>query len=173
MIKLAKKLGVNGICLNALNVWKPEINKLKLNEEEIEKVKEILRKGEKLAQKLEISTNIEDFLDFLFFEKANVMKKAMIEEVETNTNSFASIACYYPWYNISIFPNGRTLPCFILKDDGENVKEKSLKEIWFGDYFNKIRKTFSRNELKEDCSKCNPWNLPKMREIREKLVRLI
>jgi MoaA/NifB/PqqE/SkfB family radical SAM enzyme len=172
MIKLAKKLNVNGICLNALNVWKPEINKLKLNEREIEKLKEILRKSEKLAQKLKISTNIEDFLNFLFFEKANVMKKAMIEEV-ANKNSFASVACYYPWYNISIFSDGRTLPCFILKDKGENVKEKSLKEIWFGGYFNGIRKMFLKNELKDDCSKCNPWNLPKMKEIRNKLARLI
>jgi MoaA/NifB/PqqE/SkfB family radical SAM enzyme len=173
MIKLAKKLNINGICLNALNVWKPEINKLKLNEKETEELKEILWKSKKLAKELGISTNVEDFLNFLFFEKANVMNKAMVEEVKINKNLFASIACYYPWYNISIFSDGRTLPCFILKDEGENVKNKSLKEIWFGEYFNGIRKMFFENKLKDDCSKCNPWNLPKMKEIRDKLQVLL
>ncbi|MEM7825959.1 MAG: SPASM domain-containing protein, partial [Candidatus Aenigmatarchaeota archaeon] len=82
---------------------------------------------------------------------------------------FASVACYYPWYNISIFADGNVLPCFILKDKSENVREKTLKEIWFGSYFNEIRKAFLKNKLKVDCSKCNPWNLPKMEEIRNKL----
>jgi MoaA/NifB/PqqE/SkfB family radical SAM enzyme len=173
MIKLAKKLNINGICLNALNVWKPEINKLKLSEKETEELKEILWKSKKLAKKLGISTNVEDFLNFLFFEKANVMNKAMVEEVKISKNPFASVACYYPWYNISIFSDGRTLPCFILKDEGENVKNKSLKEIWFGEYFNEIREMFLKNKLKDDCSKCNPWNLPKMKEIRDKLSMLV
>jgi radical SAM protein with 4Fe4S-binding SPASM domain len=97
------------------------------------------------------------------------MNKAMIEEVKRSKDPFVSIACYYPWYNISIFADGRALPCFILKDKGENVREKSLKEIWFGKYFNEIREIFLKNKLKEDCSKCNPWNLPKMKEIRNEL----
>jgi hypothetical protein len=55
------------------------------------------------------------------------------------------------------------------KRRGENVKNKTLKEIWFGKYFNEIREIFLKNKLKEDCSKCNPWNLPKMKEIRNEL----
>jgi MoaA/NifB/PqqE/SkfB family radical SAM enzyme len=169
MVMLAHKLKVQGILLNALNVWKPEINKLKLNEKEKKEFKKVLEKSEKLAGKLKISTNIQEFLNFLFVEKANVMNEVMIKEVEKSNDSFASIACYYPWYNISIFPDGRTLPCFILKDEGESVKNKSLKEIWLGDCFTEMRQIFLENRLKEDCSKCNPWNLPKMKEIRDKL----
>jgi MoaA/NifB/PqqE/SkfB family radical SAM enzyme len=129
-----------------------------------------VEKSEKLAEKFKVSTNIQDFSKFFFVEKANVMNKAMIEEVGRGKDPYASIACYYPWYNISIFADGRTLPCFILKDEGENVREKSLKKIWFGKYFNGIRRRFLKNRLKDDCSKCNPWNLPKMKEIRNKIV---
>jgi hypothetical protein len=32
---------------------------------------------------------------------------------------------------------------------------------------------FFENKLKDDCSKCNPWNLPKMKEIRDKLQVLL
>ncbi|MEM5829504.1 MAG: radical SAM protein [Candidatus Aenigmatarchaeota archaeon] len=172
MIKLAKKLKIDGVLLNALNVWKPEVNKLRLNEREKEEFKKILKISEELAKKLKISTNAQDFSKFLFIEKANVMNEAMVEEVGKTDDPFTSIACYYPWYNISIFADGKALPCFILKDEGENVKNKSLKEIWFGEYFTEIRQMFLENRLKEDCSKCNPWNLPKMEEIRNKLQTL-
>lgn len=169
MIELTHKLKVDGVLFNALNIWKPEINKLKLNEREERELIKLLKNGQKLSNELKVSTNIDEFLKFLFVEKANVMDKAMVEEVKKGEKDFTKIPCYYPWYNVSIFPDGRTLPCFILKDDGENVKNKSLEEIWFGDYFNTIRKMFLENRLKEDCAKCNPWNLPKMKEIRSKL----
>lgn len=173
MIKLTHKLKVQGISLNALNIWKPEINKLKLNEKEKKELKIVLKKSDRLANKLKISTNIKSFLEFLFVERANTMNKEMINEVRESKKSFVSIACYYPWYNISIFSDGRALPCFILKDEGESIKEKSLKEIWFGEYFTELRQTFLKNKLKEDCSKCNPWNLPKMKGIRDELQRTI
>ena len=168
LIELASRLGVDGVSLNALNIWKPEIAKLALNEREKAELLRILQACIREAEDLNVSNNIRDFLNFLFVEKANVMNEAMVEEVEKPNFPF-SIACYYPWYNISIFADGRALPCFILKDEGENVRQKSLKEIWFGDYFNSIRERFLRNELKEDCAKCNPWNLPKMKEIRERI----
>ncbi len=165
MIKLAYKLEIQGINLQALNIWKPEIKKLQLNKKEKVILKNKLKEAKELAKKLNLSTNFDDFLNFLYVEKANIMNVAMTEKVKKK-NDFTSIACYYPWYNISIFADGNTLPCFILKDKGENVKQKSLKEIWFGEYFNKIRRSFLENRLKEDCAKCNPWNLPKMEEIR-------
>lgn len=171
MIKLAHKLKAQGVLVNALNIWKPEINRLKLNERERKELKGILEKSEELAIKLKISTNIHEFLKFLFVERANIMNKSMVSEVKKSETNFASIACYYPWFNLSIFPDGRTLPCFILKDEGENVKKKSLKDIWFGEYFTSIRKMFLKNKLKEDCAKCNPWNLPKMEEIRNRLSK--
>jgi MoaA/NifB/PqqE/SkfB family radical SAM enzyme len=169
LFKLAKKLKVNGISLNALNIWKPEIKKLKLNSQQRKELVKILRKCIDMCTKFNLESNVHDFINFLYIEKANVMNKAMVEEVKMEKKDFSSLACYYPWYNISIFADGRTLPCFILKDEGENLREKSLKEIWFGNYFNEIRNKFLENKLKEDCSKCNPWNLPKMKEIRNKL----
>jgi len=173
MIELADKLGVDEVLLNALNIWKPEINKLKLNRTQEQELNGILRVARRLALKFGIKTNIDDFLSFNFVEKANIMNEAMKEEHKTRGEGLLSVPCYYPWYNISIFADGRSLPCFILKDEGESVKEKSLKEVWLGSYFEEIRRMFLKNELKEDCSKCNPWNLPKMKEIRNELRSML
>ena len=176
MISLARKLNVQDVLINALNIWKPEIESFKLDNREKKELKENLKKSLGLSKKCGVNTNILDFLSSELFEKANVMNKAMTDEVEkTNDkiNPFLKTSCYYPWYNISIFSNGITQPCFILKEKGENILEKSLEEIWYGDFFENFRKDLTNNTLSEDCSKCNPWNLPKMNEIRTELKKIL
>ena len=175
MINLARKLHVQDVLINALNIWATEIEAFKLNEKEEKELQEILKKSLELAEKSGVNTNISDFLSSELFEKANVMDKAMTGEVEKNTkmNQFLSIPCYYPWYNISIFSNGIVQPCFIPKEKGKNVLEKGLKEIWFGEFFESFRNTLMENKLSEDCSKCNPWNLTKMNEIRKELRKIL
>ncbi|MEM7825960.1 MAG: radical SAM protein, partial [Candidatus Aenigmatarchaeota archaeon] len=49
LMKLTRKLNLEGVCLNALNIWKPEIDKLKLNEKEKIELKKILKRSEKIA----------------------------------------------------------------------------------------------------------------------------
>jgi MoaA/NifB/PqqE/SkfB family radical SAM enzyme len=172
MIGLAKRLNVQNVSINALNVWASEIESFRLNEREEKELQEILKKSLELAKEYKISTNIPDFLSSKLFEKANIMNEAMMREVERNSeevNQFLTIPCYYPWYNISIFSNGITQPCFIPRDKGENILEKSLREIWYGEFFESFRKSLIKNKLSKDCSRCNPWNLPKMNEIRNEL----
>ncbi|MDI6826333.1 MAG: radical SAM protein [Candidatus Aenigmarchaeota archaeon] len=176
IIILARKLNVQDVLINALNIWAPEIESFKLNEKEEKELQGILEESLELAEKNGVNTNIPDFLSSELFEKVNVMDRAMTEEVEKNDdkiNPFLLIPCYYPWYNISIFSNGITQPCFIPKEKGENVLEKSLEEIWSGEFFENFRKDLMNNTLSDDCSKCNPWNLPKMSEIRRELRKIL
>jgi MoaA/NifB/PqqE/SkfB family radical SAM enzyme len=175
MFKLARKFNVQDVLINALNVWSPEIKSLKLNDNQIKDFKEILRKSLISAKNYSIDTNISDFLTSELFEKVNVMDKAMTKEVKINNemNQFLAIPCYYPWYNISIFSDGIVQPCFILKEKGESLLKKSLEEIWFGNFFNDFRNELMKNKLSEDCSKCNPWNFPKMKQIRNELKNLL
>jgi len=176
MISLARSLSVKDVSVNALNIWAPEIKSFKLSEREEKELKEILRKSLELAKEYGVNTNISDFLKSELFKKANVMDEALTREADRNSgemNQFLSIPCYYPWYNISIFSNGITQPCFILKEKGESVLEKSLEQIWFGKFFESFRDTLMGNKLSEDCSKCNPWNLPKMKEIRKELRKVL
>lgn len=175
MFKLARKFNVKDILINALNVWSPEIASLNLNDNQTKELKDISRKSLILAKDYGINTNISDFLAAELFEKANLMNKSMMKEVEINAkmNQFLKIPCYYPWYNISIFSNGIVQPCFIPKEKGESLLEKSLEEIWFGDFFVNFRNELMKNILSEDCSKCNPWNFLKMKQIRNELRNLL
>ncbi len=174
MIELAKKLDVQDVLLNALNIWKPEINKLRLNETQEKELEIILNESKKLAEELNIDTNINEFLRSELFKKANIMNEVLEKGVKRKfSHGLLDTPCYYPWYNISIFADGTVQPCFIPRGKGEQIRGKNLKDIWFGKVFSEIREEMKKGKLSKYCAKCNPWNFEKMNEIRNKLRKII
>ncbi len=173
LIELAKEIGVDEVLLNALNIWSSEIEKLKLTDDQEKELIPILDNARRLADDLDISTNIEEFLKSELFKKANIMDKVMKNETknqnDSSTDNILNVPCYYPWYNLSIFPDGTVQPCFIPQGTGEQIKDKKLKEIWFGRVFSDFRNQMKKGNVSKYCEKCNPWNLEKMSEIRENL----
>ena len=75
------------------------------------------------------------------------------------------------------------IPCFLeakiqISDPSQlqaflDQEEKSLKEIWNCDYFNIVRQSMINKQLKDVCSKCNPWSFSKNKEIRNELKNMI
>lgn len=168
IVNLAKRLDVQDVLFNALNIWSKEIKRLELNIQQYGDLKKSLMRAEKLAQKRGIGTNIGEFLKCDMFNKANRVVEAMKEEFGKE-NTLSDAPCYMPWYNMSIFADGRVQPCFILQDQGGSCKSKSLKEIWLGAYFDSIRRAMIEKRLSEVCSRCNPWSFSKNKEIRNEL----
>jgi len=167
MVKLAKKLNCQELVINALNLWSEDIKKFRVESKELQGY---LEKALILAKKLNVETNIADFIHFDLFEKANKMDESLIDDLkDVKKYNFLSMPCFRPWYSMVIFPDGRVLPCFELSGEGESLRKKSLKEIWFGDYFKSIRNEIKEKRLSSSCSKCNSWNFPKVKEIRNEL----
>lgn len=167
MIPLCKHLGIDTFLIQALNIWSDEIVQYKLTDKQETELQTILKEAHAEAKKAGLSTNIQDFLRHDLFSKANVMDKAMTDII--SGESFLNVPCYMPWYNISVFADGRILPCFILRDRGISFKEHSLAEAWDSDYFRGLREKMLANTLGKDCAKCNPWNLTNTEEIRAAL----
>ncbi|MFB6088231.1 MAG: radical SAM/SPASM domain-containing protein, partial [Candidatus Aenigmatarchaeota archaeon] len=156
MIELTKELGFDEIRFNSLNIWSEEGEKLKLDKDKIARTKNKLEEAKENANKLNVNTNIEEFIEHNLLQNANEIDEAMKEEIQGK--GFSNLPCYYPWYNISIFSDGRIAPCFLFHES-DSVKNKSLKEVWYGDFFEKIRKRFLNNDLKSVCKNCNAWNV--------------
>ena len=99
------------------------------------------------------------------------MKKLIIKEDKSDNKHHAlfSVPCYEPWYNMIIRPNGRVGPCCMFDFSGEYCHDKSLKEIWFGNYFNKVRESLLKKELPSYCSNCNPSQIVNNERIRKEL----
>lgn len=167
MVPLCKHLGVDTFLIQALNLWSKDILQYKLTDEQGLGLQTILNEAHAEAEKIGLSTNIPPFLEHDLFSKANAMDKAMADI--GSGNSFLDVPCYMPWYNLSVFADGRILPCFILRDQGVSFKECTLAEAWNSDYFKAIRKKMLANSPGKDCARCNPWSLTKTEEIRDAL----
>jgi len=130
-----------------------------------------LEKAKLVARNYDFQTNVDRLnLNFL---KTNNMKK-VIKNIEREiSHPLLSIMCYEPWYHIVIRPNGITGACCMFDGSFENVKEKSLKEIWFGEYFERIRESILRKKLLPFCFKCNPSQVIDNIRIREWLREML
>lgn len=123
-----------------------------------------LERAKDTASKYQFKTNV-DKLELKFIESANKMDEMILEETEDK------IPCYYPWYQMIIRPWGVVGPCCMFDNVGDNVKEKSLEEIWFGEHFSKIRKKLKGGSLPKYCFKCNPGQVQENTKIRRVLQR--
>ena len=168
MIELAKAVKCSIVHFDTLTVHSELGEKLKLNKKEEYQFVKNAKIAKKLAQKYGIWTDV-DHLTLEFIEKSNEMKDILKKEGETK--NFASLVCYEPWWHLVIKTNGTAQPCCLYDEKTENVKKKSLKEIWFGDYFENIRKKILNKRFSKYCSICNAGQVYENRRIREELKK--
>lgn len=69
---------------------------------------------------------------------------------------FLKYKCFEPWYDILINPSGMVARCpsFFTRDEPINIMRDSLKDIWFGDYLEKVRKNIMNNVPMTGCNPC-------------------
>jgi MoaA/NifB/PqqE/SkfB family radical SAM enzyme len=130
---------------------------------------ESIRKATKIARKHNFQTNV-DKLEFELIKNTGKMKK-IIEE-EGKGSLWSSLLCYQPFYRMIVRPWGVVGPCCMFDNAGENVKDKSLREIWLGSYFEKMRKSMMKKDLPDFCLKCNPSQVQENRKIRDQIQKL-
>lgn len=131
-------------------------------------LKRYLGKAVGVAREHNFETNV-DKLEMKLIENINEMREVV--RGEGREKNFLSFPCYQPWYSMIIRPWGEVGPCCMF-DGGESILEKSLREIWFGDFFERMRKLLAKKELPEFCSKCNPSQIIENRKIRAELENL-
>lgn len=170
IVKLAKKLNCELIHFDSLTIHPKSGEKLKLNKKQREEFEKFAKKAKILAENYGIWTNV-DMLTKEFLEKSNEMVK--IIKKEGRGNGFLSISCYEPWWHLVIKTNGTAQPCCLYDEKEENVKNKSLREIWFGDFFGKVREGIKRKKFSSFCSICNAGQVFENRRLREELRKWI
>jgi len=129
-----------------------------------------LEKAKLISRKYGFETNVER-LNVELIKSTKDMRK-VIEKGE-EAHELLSLVCYEPWYHIVIRPDGRAGPCCMFDASPENIKEKSLKDIWLGEYFTHVRETILKNRLLSFCSHCNPSQVIDNIRIRDQLRKMI
>jgi MoaA/NifB/PqqE/SkfB family radical SAM enzyme len=81
----------------------------------------------------------------------NLTKNVILEKFK-----FLSYRCFEPWYDMMINPDGTVARCaaYTTRDEPVSVRKSSLKEIWFGEYFNQIRENIINGKMMEGCNPC-------------------
>jgi len=130
-----------------------------------------IREATKIAHKHKFQTNV-DKLGSELIESTARMKKVVEVEGKKEKNFWTSLPCYQPFYHMIVRPWGIVGPCCMFDNVGESITKKSLKEIWFGEYFERMRKEMLSRNLPDFCSKCNPSQVQENRKIREYIKNL-
>ncbi|MCD6483418.1 MAG: radical SAM protein [Candidatus Aenigmarchaeota archaeon] len=186
LVKLAHRIGVDEMTLLPLTVFDESMRHLKLTKKEVKEFIPILRKCIDMANKFGIETNYHEFLDEKYILKTEDMNSVLEEELDnfikkeyprsrSYKKNFLFLPCYAPWIHMTILPNGNIAPCFSpwVWETNVSVKNHSLKELWYGDYFNKFRKIIFNRKLPDNCKKCCVWEVFNNRKVREGLVEVL
>src|ERR1043165_2813757 len=65
-----------------------------------------------------------------------------------------SLLCQAPFNNMYFNVHGQAAPCWLTLDSSENIAEKTIKEIWTGERFTRIRRAIRERKLSTYCSTC-------------------
>ena len=167
-MSLARKVECSIVHFDSLTVFTSFGKKLKLKTKHFKKFEKEAKKAQVLANKWGIWTDI-GRLTTSFLKQSNQMENIL--KNEANSKSFSSLICYEPWWHLVIKTNGFAQPCCLYDEKVENIKSKSLKQIWFSKYFEEIRENMKRKKLSKYCSICNAGQVFENRRIREELSK--
>jgi MoaA/NifB/PqqE/SkfB family radical SAM enzyme len=171
MIRLAAEVGSQLVYVEPLYPGYLKGERLELNEDEKRKFKKCIGKVMKLAKELGVSTNIDHFLEIELVDKSS-FEQTVLKQVEKLSPTLLHAPCYQPWYLMGIKGSGLTGCCSTF-ETGEWIQNKSLEEIWFGPFFDRIREKMIKRELPSYCSKCSVVVVMDNRKLRKQLLKSV
>jgi len=153
MVALSHKLNVH-LRLDSLIVFHKWGELLKLDKSQKVDFKKHLNRAIKLSKNSHLRFNVSDeILDDIYSIKRNHNELKNFQFPKFKNNKFLSSSCYLPWLRMLISTRGFVGPCGF-STTNENIKNKSLREIWFGKTYNKLRFDRLNQKLGKYCSTC-------------------
>ncbi|MEM5853488.1 MAG: radical SAM protein [Candidatus Aenigmatarchaeota archaeon] len=184
MVNLAKNLGVEFLFVDPLIVYSKFGEKLKMKKEDLEKFPPFLKKARELAGKFEIGNNfsgLQNNLNQELIEKSSKMDEVVEKDVEKVKKlklnrflkNFLVVPCYKPWFHMTVKCDGRVTSCDVPVTGGDEIRNKTLKEVWFGEYFNWLRKCLLSGKIPNFCSQCNASHVSQRRMMRLEIIKML
>jgi MoaA/NifB/PqqE/SkfB family radical SAM enzyme len=173
MIELAHQLGCAAVSFQPMTVFSEWGERLRLTEAQTRALASEIERARSLAQDLNIFTNLNQFMP-VEVKKSNQMDELIEAEIKNVTHPFLSLPCFEPWYNLIIMPSGIAGPCSVFGgQDGVSVASQGLEEVWYGGWFEQVRRTLLRKELFAWCKNCCVPVFEENRALRGRLAQLL
>lgn len=103
------------------------------------------------------------------YQSGGARKERQSPEEDGLIRHILDIPCYYPWFYLMITAEGNAMHCGECTDPKDNIKDKSLKEIWWGRHLEQYREQHDRGSLPVFCEKCRPNVIGDMRLVRKSI----
>lgn len=140
-----------------------ELNELKIDGKEYSHFLKEIPHLIKCSTSHGIHTNLSSFIR----ETRTVKKSSLVQK------KFYNLPCFEPFLNLVIKMDGKYSPCCMIQNYKDSIKDKSLREIWFGDYFKSMRSSFTKFIVPRDCSYCVHMQQTQNNMLREELRKQI
>ncbi len=139
--------------------------RLELDEGEKKEMVEHVDRAERLAEELDVDTNIGEYREKYSIDKDSFGDR-VIGKVQDNREGFLGAPCYQPWYLLGIKGSG-LVGCCSTFEEGVYIHDRSLKEVWFSKKFQELREEMLEKDIPEYCSKCSVVVLKSNERIRK------
>ncbi|MBN2056407.1 radical SAM protein [bacterium] len=173
MVRLAHDLGCFALDAEPITVWSDEFQHLRMSTEHIGRFQSLLPAVLELAAGLGLHTNLRKMVGSKLVDKSDIADQ-MSHDVEADyANRFLNTPCFEPWLNMEIRASGHVVPCRLNDDDDYiSVHDSSLKDIWYGRYFQEIREQLMDKRLPGYCATCAAGMVRHNRLIRDRLLEM-
>lgn len=172
IISLASKNAVRGVTFEPVKILSSECRGILVDfEKEYSRIINQLEKAQSLAHKNNIFTNIDNLIGIpeLIKYSGRLLDKMPIDINATGSREakLLGVPCIEPWFHIYLEADGNVRPCCVNPGFGENINNKSLKDIWSGEKFSSFRSQIESKNYPLSCNKCNANLICFSREIQE------
>jgi len=145
LVELAAKLGIQRVCVEAVDDWGKKAVKKKINEEKLQltfmSVKEYIRKALDVSKEKGVKLEFNSLLDVLF-----------------NLGQGRKYTCWAPWWSCFITADGYVTPCCKRPDprvfNFGNVFEQNFKVIWNSPQYMAFRQNLKNGKPPKVCIDC-------------------
>jgi MoaA/NifB/PqqE/SkfB family radical SAM enzyme len=182
MVKLVAALGADALFVEPMIVYTKVGERLKLKSGQVRKLPGIIRKSQRLADALGVElfiTCLDGDGELKKFNKNLVEKTGSIRN-EIHVKKFDSkpraliekildIPCYYPWFYLIITADGSVAHCGECDEKNLSIKDKTLKEIWYGIGMEQMRTAYLSGRLPKYCDRCRPNVIGELNLIRKSI----
>lgn len=166
-IELAHSVGGQLVYIEPIYGGYVSDERLALNEREKASLRGHIERAIAISRKLGVSTNADQFLRTEMVDKSN-FSDTVLAEAAGPAADIANAPCFQPWYLMGIKGSGLAGCCSTF-ETGEYIHDKTLKEVWFGPVFEKIRSDMMKKSIPEYCNKCSVVTVMDNRRIRDGL----
>ncbi len=173
LIRYASERGVSKVLFQPVTIYDSSMAQFSLSRISNDELLDALNKADDIAGELGIFTNLEGLMaDIGLLTKTDLMDKVLKSSInEAEDNRFLRLPCLEPWYLVLIRPDGLVTPCNRFDYDGEDGKLLKIEDIWYGEFFNKVRRQLYEGNLLPVCATCCAGGVIVNRRLMEMLKR--